>query len=129
MWRPLTVCVMCAQVLTGLETLLAQAAAAEQRPSSSAAGPGGPACAGRCPATADPRRPLFWRRCEWPPRGLSHALPLPAAPAPSGQGPAAQHATGRPDKGGASAAAPAGVPQGGDGGQEVTYFLSWPLVY
>ena len=117
----LTPCIMCAQVLTGLESLLAQAAAAEQRPSGAATGPGAPACAARCPAAADPRRPLFWWRCEWPPRGLLHALALPAAPAHGGLGPSAQPATGRPGKGGAAAAANAGMPQGGDGGQEVIY--------
>lgn len=106
----------CPQVLSSLESLLTQAAAAERGFSDPDQGTARPADAPP-PAAADWRRPLFCQRCAWPPRALSHALPVRAAPQRAAHAPA-ERSPGKPVMGGA-AAAPAEGLQSVGGGQQV----------
>jgi len=98
------------QVLEGLEGLLTQAAAAERGGANPDPDPdpdsGSPAGAPHCAAGAW-RRPLFCRRCDWPPRGLPRAPPR--APAAQPLGAPRPGAAGLGKRGAAAAASAAGA--------------------
>jgi len=103
-----------AQVLEGLEGLLTQAAAAERNGANPDPDPdSGPPADAPHRAAGAWRRPLFCRRCDWPPRGLLHAAPrVPAAQPLGAPGPGA---AGLGKRGAAAAASAAGA--GGPAGE------------